>query len=271
MRRLLLGPMLLLAAAPILLGAAPVRAACTLPNITLTPTSGPRGSAFEVRGDNWFRNCPDGPNATPEQETDVALTFEQGGKVWEIGTAHPSPQGKLYAKVYVPDGDTAAERPAGQVPTDGGAQVKARGSAAEAFADYTVTPGSSNDDNNATGVPPGGGPTTTRPRTTTTTAPGGTTTTVKKASTTTSTEATTTSTTEDPDATSTTVEVPKPEKTTSTTSTDNTVAIASGDDGPSDGLRIFAAVLAVAGIVGIVGYLLWQSRTYEDEYYDEEY
>lgn len=262
MRRLLLGPVMLLAVAPLLLGSAPARAACTLPNVTVTPNSGPRGSSFEVRGDNWFRSCPDA--GTPQPEIDVALTFEQAGKLWEIGTAHASPAGKIYAKVYVPDGDGVAERPYGQVPTDGGAQVRARGSAAEAVADYTITPGSSNDDNNDLGVQPGR-TTTTRPGTTTT-VKGATTTTVRKpTSSTTTTEKATTSTSEE--ATSSTTEL-KPQKTTTTTDRTETVAAGSGgDDGPSDGIRILAAVLAVAGIIAVVGYLLYQSRGYDEEEY----
>src|SRR5688572_1254767 len=270
MKRFLMGSLLVAAlAAPAWVGPASVSAACAPPSISVDPASAPRGGGFTVTGSGFFINCPSDdpqdPTRTPEER--VPIKFDQGGKTWDIGTAFPNSAGRINATVYVPDGDGYAEAPKASA-SEGSATVRAVSSQGDPTAPFRVEPGQSDADNTAAGVPPGGSTTsTTAGGATTTTRPAtGTTTTTARRSTTTVRDIETTTTTEadELDEASSTTTLLRAEPTTSTT----TVIAAPprvSDDNSDDTLRIVALVAAAAGILGVLGYLLYRSRVEADE------
>lgn len=259
MRRSLLGLLALFAlTSPVWVRTAPpATAACAPPAISVTPATGPKGSGFRVAGSGFFENCPDDGTTTgrtPQER--VPLKFEQAGKVWDIGTAFANADGGILADVYVPDGDGVAESPKASA-VEGPATVRAVGTAGDPTAPFRVEEGHSDDDNTAAGVPPTGPTTSTTARATTTTAAGGATTTTARRSTTTVQDIETTTTTDASAATTTALLTPRP--TTSTTS--EVLAVRPTDDTTDDTARIIAMVGAVVLLAGVVGYLLYRSRT----------
>lgn len=244
--------------------APPARAACAPPAISVTPASGPKGSGFRVAGSGFFENCPEDGTTTGRTPQDrVPLKFEQNGKVWDIGTAFANNEGGIVADVYVPDDDGIAQSPRGGA-VEGAATVRAVGTAGDPTAPFRVEAGQSDADNVAAGQPGGGGTgstTSTTAKSTTTTAAGGTGTTSTTARTGRSTTTTlktieTTSTTE-PGSTTTTLLVARP-----TTSTTTQLLAPRGDDSTTDDTaRVIAMVGAAVLLAGIVGYLLYRSRT----------
>jgi hypothetical protein len=260
MRRSLLGLLALFAlASPVWVQTAPrATAACAPPAISVTPSTGPKGSGFRVAGSGFFENCPeDGSTTGRTPQERVPLKFEQAGKVWDIGTAFANADGGILADVYVPDGDGVAESPKASA-VEGSATVRAVGTAGDPTAPFRVEAGQSDADNTAAGVPPSGSTTSTTAGATTTTAAGGArTTTTARRSTTTVKDIETTTTTEASAATTTTLLQARP--TTSTTT--EVLAVRPTDDTTDDTARIIAMVGAAILLAGVVGYLLYRSRT----------